>query len=44
MEGDEVKDPDSLFTGLRLKNSWKNSGLPWTYDFTSERTLLSKTR
>ena len=31
MEGDAVKDPDSVFLGQRLKNGWKNSGLPWTY-------------
>jgi rhodanese-related sulfurtransferase len=31
MEGDEVKDPESVFLGQRLKNGWKNSGLPWTY-------------
>ena len=30
-EGDAVKDPDSVFVGKRLKNGWKNSGLPWTY-------------
>jgi rhodanese-related sulfurtransferase len=43
MEGDQVKDPDSLFMGQRLKNGWKNSGLPWTYDLTPERVLLPKT-
>ena len=32
MEGDLVKDPDSLFFGKRMKNGWKNSGLPWAYD------------
>ena len=31
MEGDAVKDPDSVFQGQRLMNGWKNSGLPWTY-------------
>ena len=31
MEGDAVKDPDSVYQGRRLKNGWKNSGLPWTY-------------
>jgi len=31
MEGDEVEDPDSVYLGQRLKNGWKNSGLPWTY-------------
>jgi len=31
MEGDVVKDEASVFKGQRLKNGWKNSGLPWTY-------------
>ena len=31
MEGDEVKDPDSVFDGMRRKNGWVMSGLPWTY-------------
>ena len=30
-EGDIVKDPESVFHGQRMKNGWKNSGLPWTY-------------
>ena len=29
-EGDRVKDPSSSNNGLRLKNGWKNSDLPWT--------------
>lgn len=40
MEGDAVKDPDSLFNGRRLKNGWKNSGCPWTYEITGDRLLL----
>jgi rhodanese-related sulfurtransferase len=40
MEGDAVADPDSLFLGQRLKNGWKNSGCPWTYDLTPDRMLL----
>lgn len=31
-EGDKVKDPESYFQGKRMKNGWKNAGLPWTYD------------
>ena len=31
MEGDAVKDPESVYQGQRLKNGWKNSGVPWTY-------------
>ncbi len=30
-EGDMVEDPQSLYAGQRLKNGWKNSGIPWTY-------------
>jgi len=40
MEGDAVVDPDSVFLGQRLKNGWKNSGCPWTYDLTPDRMLL----
>jgi rhodanese-related sulfurtransferase len=32
MEGGRVDDPESVFNGMRLKNGWKASGLPWTYD------------
>ncbi len=32
VEGDKVEEADSLFVGKRMKNGWKNSGLPWTYD------------
>ena len=31
MEGDAVKDPESVYQGQRLKNGWKNSGIPWIY-------------
>jgi len=30
-EGDTVDDPQSVYVGQRLKNGWKNSGMPWTY-------------
>jgi len=29
MEGDMVNDPSNVFHGKRMKNGWKNSGLPW---------------
>ncbi|MGD8961679.1 MAG: rhodanese-like domain-containing protein [Desulfobacterales bacterium] len=29
-EGDRVKDPSSSLHGKRLKNGWRNSGIPWT--------------
>ena len=31
-EGDTVSDPESVFHGQRMKNGWKNSAAPWTYD------------
>lgn len=37
MEGDAVKDPESVYRGQRLKNGWKNSGIPWTYQPDPER-------
>ena len=40
MEGDEVADSGSAFLGKRMRNGWKNSGLPWTYEVMPERMLL----
>jgi len=40
MEGDVVKDPDSIFRGQHLVNGWKNSGLPWTYHVDPVRMVL----
>jgi rhodanese-related sulfurtransferase len=42
MEGDAVEDPNSVFLGQRLKNGWKNSGCPWTYQLTPDRMVLPK--
>lgn len=42
MEGDTVVDPQSVFDGQRLKNGWKNSGLPWTYKVTPEKMKIPK--
>ncbi|MGA2884079.1 MAG: rhodanese-like domain-containing protein [Halobacteriota archaeon] len=36
MEGDKVNDPGSVNHGKRMKNGWKNSGSPWTYDVNPE--------
>jgi len=44
MEGDAVKDPDSVFNGQRLVNGWKNSGLPWTYKIDPKRMVLPDKR
>ena len=42
MEGDTVDDLESVFHGKRMKNGWKNSGLPWTYDLNPEQMRLPK--
>jgi len=44
MEGDEIHDPDSVFQGQRVKNGWKNSGLPWTYEIEPDRVSLPAAR
>ena len=36
MEGDRVDDPGSINHGKLMKNGWKNSGAPWTYDVNPE--------
>jgi rhodanese-related sulfurtransferase len=36
MEGDTVDDPESVNHGKRMKNGWKNSRSPWTYDVNPE--------
>jgi rhodanese-related sulfurtransferase len=33
LEGDVVDDPESAYFGKKMKNGWKNCGLPWTYSF-----------
>jgi len=40
MEGSKVDDPESVFHGMRLRNGWKASGLPWTYDLDPGRMEL----
>ena len=44
MEGDAVADSESVFQVKRMKNGWKNSGLPWTYDLKPERMRLPSRR
>jgi len=41
-EGDKVDDPASAYQGKRMKNGWKNSGSPWTYDVDPELLWLAK--
>ena len=40
MEGDTIDDPDSVFEGMRRRNGWVMSGLPWSYDLDPERMAL----
>lgn len=40
-EGDKVKDPGSVFLGMRMKNGWKNSA-PWTYSIDPEKIILEE--
>lgn len=42
LEGNTVKDPDSVFHGQRQRNGWEDSGYPGTYELTPERLLLLK--
>jgi rhodanese-related sulfurtransferase len=44
MEGDAVEDPGSVFVGQHLRNGWKNSGVPWTYELAPGRMTLPKVR
>ena len=42
IEGDTITDEDSVFVGQRMKNGWKNSGLPWTCKVDPELMYLDK--
>jgi rhodanese-related sulfurtransferase len=42
MEGDKVNDPGCAYHGKRMRNGWKNSGSPWTYDVNPELIWLTK--
>jgi len=37
MEGDMINHPESLYKGKRMKNGWKNSELPWTYQINPDK-------
>jgi rhodanese-related sulfurtransferase len=39
-EGDKVKDGKDK--GKRMKNGWKNSGLPWTYSLDKDYMYITK--
>ena len=40
-EGDSIKDSGSYFDGKRMRNGWKNSGAPWTYQLNPEQMYLT---
>jgi rhodanese-related sulfurtransferase len=40
VEGDLVNDPQSPQHGKRMKNGWKNAGLPWTYELDPAKMRL----
>jgi rhodanese-related sulfurtransferase len=42
MEGDKVDDPGSVFIGKRMRNGWKNSGLPWVYGVDPDKMILEE--
>ncbi len=42
MEGSRVDDVDSVFNGMRRKNGWIMSGLPWTYDLDPDVMAVPK--
>jgi rhodanese-related sulfurtransferase len=42
VEGDMIDDPDSAYHQKRMKNGWKNSGLPWTYEVNPELLWISE--
>jgi rhodanese-related sulfurtransferase len=43
VEGDMVDEADNVFRGLRMKNGWKNSGLPWSYEIDPTKIRLPGT-
>ena len=41
-EGDKVGEEGSVYLGKRMKNGWKNSGAPWTYDGDQELLWMAE--
>lgn len=35
-EGDKVKEKGSHYLGKRMKDGWRNAGVPWTYELKEE--------
>ena len=42
LEGDRVDDPGSVYNGKHMRNGWKNSGLPWGYNFHPDLMWVSQ--
>ena len=42
MEGDTVDDTGSVFCGKRMRNGWKNSGLPYVYGVDPDKMILEE--
>lgn len=40
-EGDKITDPSSIYKGKRLRNGWKNSPIPWTYEVNTGQMKLA---
>jgi len=43
-EGDKIKDEGSYFNGKRMRNGWKNSGVPWTYALDPDLMYLPESK
>jgi len=43
-EGDMVTDPENVFVGKRMKNGWKNAGLPWTYKVDPKQVVVPEAK
>jgi rhodanese-related sulfurtransferase len=41
IEGDVVKDPESVYNGQRMKNGWKNTA-PWVYTVDPDKIILEE--
>jgi rhodanese-related sulfurtransferase len=42
VEGDKVEDPENVYFGKRMKNGWKNWGLPWVYSIDPDKVLIEE--
>jgi hypothetical protein len=40
-ESGKIKDKHSYFKVKRMRNGWKNSSTPWTYELKPENGILS---